>query len=114
MLLEGYASYGAGMQRHNSMYLFLPPVMYFLFQLLLSVPGASVPLLRKTSMLVYLIHPAVILAVRGFAKLIHQTGLFVTNSLIHYLLVCGISWIAAIFLEGGKRLCIKKDAHGSN
>lgn len=35
MLTEGWLTWHNGLQRHNSMYLFLLPVMYFLFQLLL-------------------------------------------------------------------------------
>ena len=39
MLLEGWVTYSLNLQKHNSMYLFLLPVMYFLFQLLLNISG---------------------------------------------------------------------------
>lgn len=41
MAAEGQYTYVNGWQRHNSMYFMLPPVMYFLFRLLLAAEGKS-------------------------------------------------------------------------
>lgn len=91
MLMEGYVTFRMDLQKHNSMYLFLLPVMYFLFQLLLCVPGKMPVWLRSGSMLLYVIHPAVIVLLRAIAKAANQTTLFVQNTLVHYLCVCLLS-----------------------
>lgn len=120
MLLESAFTRGMGLQRHNSMYLFLLPVMYFLFQLLLAVPGVvsvqqgrlfvrgtpkrsglrSYAWTRQVSTQVYILHPAVIIFVRGAAKTTGLEWLLVENTMAHYLVVCGLS-LGAAFLIGG-------------
>lgn len=118
MLAEGYVTYIGGVQKHNSMYFFLPFVMFFLFQLLLDIPGKSLERLRGCSTWIYVIHPAAIIFLRGAAKFTGQTKWWIDNSFIEYLLVCLISLFIALifqlFLERGKRKCIKKAGHGSN
>ncbi|MCM1127681.1 MAG: acyltransferase family protein [Lachnospiraceae bacterium] len=99
MLGEGYLSFSLGFQRHNSMYLFLVPCMYFLFLLLLCLPGKNSPFLRKVTLLVYLLHPLVIILVRGFAKVTRLSAYLVENSLLHYLAVCAGSFAAAFCLS---------------
>lgn len=81
------------LQRHDSMYLFLVPVMYFLYQCLLSVPVDSHRILRSAAMWIYLLHPAFIVVVRGAAKILKLTRLLVDNSLLHYLAVSFLSII---------------------
>ena len=98
MLTEGYLTYSLGLQRHNSMYLFLVPVMYFLFRLLLLVPGNAPVLVRNISMLVYVIHPAVIIALRGAAKAAGLTWLLVDNTLVQFLTVTAASFAAAALI----------------
>lgn len=78
-------------QRHDSMYLCLPFVMYFLFSALLRCRSASAPSLRKLAMLVYILHPLAILFVRGAAKLLHLTPWLVNDSLIHFCCVAAAS-----------------------
>ena len=83
------------LQRHDSMYLLLPLVMLFLYRLLLAwtppVPAWAAPVATW----VYLLHPAMIVVVRGAAKALDLTGPLVTNSLVHYLAVCALSFLAA-------------------
>ena len=98
MLGEGFLSYHLKWQRHNSMYLFLVPCMYFLFRLLLVLPGKSSHMLRTVTMLIYLLHPFMIILIRGFAKLTRLSAYLVENSLIHYLAVCIGSFLAALVL----------------
>ena len=50
------------------------------------------------SMWIYLFHPFWIVAVRGFAKVIHLETILVDNSLIHYLAVCMLSVLSAVVL----------------
>lgn len=98
MFGEGYLTFTLKWQRHNSMYLFLIPCMYFLFQLLLCLPGKNSPFLRKITLLIYLLHPLMIILVRGFAKVTHLSIYLVENSLLHYLAVCAGSFTIAFCL----------------
>lgn len=86
------------LQRHDSMYLFLPLVMAALYQLLLTwrpkAPAWAAPL----STLVYILHPAMIVAVRGVADALGLTELLVENSLVHYLAVTAGAFLASALL----------------
>lgn len=89
--------------RHDSMYLLLIPVMYCLYGLLLSAdrwkPEGCPPSLRlrRISTVVYILHPAVIVAVRICSRLPGLQSL-TDQSLIHYLAVCLLSLAAAWLL----------------
>lgn len=82
LLAEALILHRHGFQRHDSMYVFLLPAMYFLFHLVLLWKGRRIPLLRPASLFVYLIHPLVIAAVWRFSS---------QNSLFHFGLVCLLS-----------------------
>lgn len=132
MVAEGFLTWYFELQRHNSMYLFLLPVMLFLFQLLACEKWGNgegrrdtrsgrrweLKNLRGISMWIYIIHPICIIVVRGCAKVIKQQSILVDNSLVHYLVVCMGSVAGAAILywletKGKKALsCIKKDGHG--
>lgn len=107
MLAEGYLTYRMAWQRHNSMYLLLPPVMYFLFQLLLRIPGKAPGWIRNSSMLLYIFHPAMIVLLRGFAKITGFTSLLIENTFVQYLAVCTLSMALVsalqIYMKRGKR-----------
>lgn len=98
LLTEGLLLHYFQLQRHDSMYLALLPCMYFLFQSLLFLRGKSLRALRNLSMLIYLIHPAVIVAVRGFAKATGLQRLLIDNSSLHFLAVAGVSFAAALVI----------------
>lgn len=91
MLGEGLLTFALEWQKHNSMYLLLIPVMFFLFELLLLMEGKSFGIVRDLSMCVYIIHPISIILVRGAADAVKMTDLLVKQSLVHYLAVCGVS-----------------------
>lgn len=88
MLCEALFARAQGWQRRDSMYVFLPFVMYFLFALLTRVKGTVKLPLGNFSLLVYILHPAVIIAVRGAARFAGLWDVFVENSLGHYIAVC--------------------------
>lgn len=73
--------------RHDSMYLFLLPCMYFLFNALLHLKGKSLVWLRTSSLIIYMIHPMMIVVIRLFAKLLHLESLLVQNTMVHYSIV---------------------------
>lgn len=77
--------------RHDSMYVFLLPCTVFLFALALQLRGRRVRWLRPASLLVYLAHPMLIVAVRAAAKLLRLQALLVDNSLVHFAAVCAAS-----------------------
>lgn len=80
------------LQRHDSMYIFLVPTVFFLYLLLLSVPAVpSRKSLRTAAMWIYILHPAFIVVVRGMAKVLHLTPLLIDNSLLHYLAVATLA-----------------------
>ena len=83
------------LQRHDSMYLLLVPVMFFLYRFLLCIPAKSDGAFRTVSTWIYVLHPAFIVVVRGIAKPLGLTGLLVDNSLVHYLAVSFLSVAAA-------------------
>lgn len=95
--------------RHDSMYLLLVPVMYCLYGLLLRWPCPACPRLRRMSTLVYILHPAVIVAVRLCARLPHMLPLM-EHSLIHYLAVCAVSLAAAWLLTALADYCRRRRA----
>jgi hypothetical protein len=99
MLTEGYLTWASGLQRHNSMYLFLLPVMYFFMEALLLVEGRTKTYLRPVSMWIYLLHPLCIIVVRGGAEAINLWEILVENSLVFYFLVCISSLCAGCVLE---------------
>ena len=116
MTVEAFTLHNLRLQRHDSMYVFLLPVMVSLFLLLLSLPetaaprrttavpiaGAATPrkaAIASAAMWIYLLHPAFIVLVRAAAKLLHLTGLLVDNSLIHYLAVSILSVAAGSALS---------------
>ena len=77
------------------MYLSLLPCMAFLFAVVLSIKKRPVPVFRSISTWIYLLHPLMIILVRGAAKLTHCQAAFVENSLIHYISVCFLSGFSA-------------------
>lgn len=98
MTAEALALHQLGLQRRDTMYLLLPPVMVFLFSLLARRRGAGRPGLRRLSTLVYLLHPLVIVAVRGLARPLGLWWLLVDCSPVHYLAVAVGSLLLAAAL----------------
>lgn len=99
LLTEALTLHYFGVQRHDSMYVMLIPCMYFLFHALTCVKGTRVKWLRNTALVVYIIHPMVIVVVRLMAKIIHMEAIFIENSLVNYLVVSMVSLIGALILN---------------
>jgi len=88
MFIEALILHFCHLQRHDSMYIFLLPCMYFFFNIILQFRGRRIMLLRTSSLIIYIIHPMMIVVIRLFAKLLHLEGLLVDNSVVHYIIVC--------------------------
>lgn len=96
MLIEVEMTDQLGWQRHNSMYLFLPLVMFFLFVGLSWIPLRAFPVCRSISMWIYLLHPLCIVLLRGLGGILGQKEFLAKYTLIFYLLVCLLSAAAAV------------------
>lgn len=113
MTAEAYCLRYFKLQRHDSMYVFLVPVMYFFYQLLLE--GALYRGKRKWKQLgffstcIYIVHPACILVVRAAAR-ITKCERLTENSLVHYAavlacsVVCSLAfvWCRQVFDRNGR------------
>lgn len=107
MLAEALILRFLGWQRFDSMYVFLPGCMIFLFCILTLWGGKAKAIYRPWSMVVYIIHPLMILFVRGAAKIVGLQALFIQNSVLHFLAVAVASiaagWIITKLLVRKKK-----------
>lgn len=128
MILEGLLLNNFGVQRHSSMYILLVPVMYFLFQCILLLneeegggfknikvnmrKWINIRSIRDISMIVYIIHPLVIILIRGFSKVVKLQNILVDNSIIHFVVVLISSFVIAYginCIKTQKRKCIMSE-----
>lgn len=108
MLIEGLLLRHFGWQRHDSMYLFLVPLMYCLFYLALSpvkekaakVENKTAAKAKDAAMLIYIFHPLVLILLRGVTKALGSLyyRICVENTLVCYILVSIGSAILAYML----------------
>ena len=99
MLIEGFITYFAGWQRHNSMYLMLPLVMFFLFKLLLGAKGEGNATVRNWTTLIYVIHPAALVCVRWAAGAAGLENVFIENTFIEFITVSLLSLTASAAVD---------------
>lgn len=99
MTAEGLLLHTLGTQRHDSMYLTLPFCILFLFSLLQSANQGRDLRARQLSLLIYLLHPWSIVAVRGGAELLHLESLLIHNSVGHFCAVVVVTLCAALVLD---------------
>ena len=116
LIAEGAKLHSLEVLRHDSMYIALLPCMFFLFALLLARSGGRRGAwARDVSMLVYLLHPAVILVVRGAAEILGLEAWLIEQSMIHFLVVTVLSFAgSAVLLLLWRRFApkIKKSVAG--
>ncbi len=109
MTAEGLILHALNYQRHDSMYIALLPCMFFLFQSILSLKFSKISpdnviirriprYFRSMAMIIYIIHPAMIVAVRGFAKVVGLQDLMVHNSLVLFLMTAFCSFFVSLIL----------------
>lgn len=95
MTAEAFLLHGFGIPRHDSMYIFLVPTMLLLFESLRSIKIPQQPVMRKISMRIYIIHPAVIILLRGASKIISY-DFFAERQLILFVLTTIFSIVFSI------------------
>lgn len=88
MLTEAMVLHKFNLQRHDSMYVFLLPSMYFLFNAILHFKGKRNTVVRTSALIMYIVHPMMIIIIRLLAKAFHLQNLLVENSIVHYFIVC--------------------------
>lgn len=98
MVAEGMLLEHLGWPRHDSMYIFLVPAVYCLFRWLLALQGKSNRHLRQISTWLYIIHPLMIVLVRGIGKATGLSWLLQTNSIGHFISVLLLSTIASVVI----------------
>jgi len=98
MLGEGMVLHHLGVQRHDSMYIMLVPCMFFLFNALTYWKGQRMKALSSLTLIVYIIHPMIIVIVRMFATILRMQSILIENSLVHYVVVSVLSVVASIVL----------------
>jgi len=98
MLSEGLLLHRWGVQRHDSMYIMLIPCMFFLYTAITYWRGRRNSTVRTLALIIYIIHPMMIIVVRGVAKILGLQALLIDNSLIHYLVVGVTSAVVAFII----------------
>ena len=73
--------------RHDSMYVMLVPCMLFVFHSLLAWRGAAPAHIRVMALHIYIVHPLMIVLVRGLAKAVKLEPLLIDNSVVHFIAV---------------------------
>ncbi len=99
MITEALVLRQLAWQRHDSMYVMLPVCMYFLFQFLRGIKVKSVPQIRTITTWMYVLHPLAIVLVRGGAKVLRLTTIFVDYSYIHYVAVVILTFILSFAIS---------------
>lgn len=99
LLIEGMILRNLNLQRHSSMYIFLIPLVVFLFSFILSFNIGNKKTLRSLSMYVYIIHPFVIVLCRFLFKNIVFLNIVINNSILFYILVCIFSYLFSDMLR---------------
>lgn len=106
MIIEGLIINHYHIQKHDSMYIMLIPVMIFLFSLILNTSASNNKKLRNLSTIIYIIHPLIIVFVRLLSK-VFNLEIMVTNSLVHFALVTILSILFSILYEKIKSKLLK-------
>lgn len=90
MIVEGLVLSHNNYPRHDSMYLCLVPCIIFLFLFLLNCRVKESIVFRQVAMFNYILHPLVIIFLRGILKIVGASYLIYDN-LIFYIFVCVVT-----------------------
>ena len=94
--MEGLTLHFFNVQRHDSMYIFLLPVMFFLFQLILYLPGKDLKTPGDLPMYIYILHPLCLILVRGVGQVLKLTKYIVDISYVNYIIVVFMTVIVSL------------------
>lgn len=99
MFVEGMSLHTLSWQRHDSMYLFLVPCVWFGFLSLTFFRGKRNRLLRTSALILYLFHPMMIVVLRMFAKITGTQEIFVEDHIVHFFVVSVITGIFSVIFS---------------
>ncbi len=99
MLIEGYLLHSQAYQEHTSMYLFLVPLMIFIFMYLINNPGKEEKYLRRVSTVIYIIHPWFIVLIVKLSGLLKLNKYLTDNTIIHFILVFILTILFSFIFE---------------
>lgn len=102
MLIEVRVLRDLGFPRHDAMNLMLPIVMIFLYLSLFKYTGKRLTLCKSLSLLIYILHPWVIVLVRIISKVTKVEEL-INNGLIHFIAVLVITLVLSLLIIGIRR-----------
>lgn len=108
MEIEGYLLYSLNFIRHDSMYVFLLPVMFFLFCFLVSHQEKTNKKYRNIATTIYITHPFFIIIVNHIVKWIPLKIEIIDHHFICYLVVSLISLLFSILYCKFKEILQKK------
>lgn len=103
MLIEGGVLHSLGLQRHDSMYLFLIPLMYCFFSWIQQISVGNYKNLRELATIIYIVHPLVIIGVRVLSR-IPNLSFLDTQSIVNYLAVVFCSILFGVLVERCRKL----------
>ena len=106
MTLEGFLLHNLNYQRHDSMYIFLIPLMYFLFNYLTNHYEGKNRKVKIIATEIYIFHQLIIVIVRFISSLIDLERIIVNNHLLFYIIICIFSFILAVIIEKVKNIFI--------
>lgn len=91
--------------KHDSMYILLPVVSYFMFQLLIYFKGKRYEDMKNLSLYIYIIHPMIIVLVRMIGKII-KMNIIIENNFVQFIFVLilsiGLSFFVNQFIQGSE------------
>lgn len=96
MMAEGITLHSNGLQRHDSMYVMLLPCVWYFFQWILTFRGSRNTICRDVSIIIYIIHPFILVLVRMFAKMQRFEKIIVEDQFILFTLVLILSSCLAL------------------
>lgn len=99
MIIEGLILHHFKLQRHESMYIMLIPLMILIFNYVIQNKQENNRKIRNIATTIYIMHPIFIILIRGVAKVIHLENILVYNSIVHYVLVVTLTLIFSILFE---------------
>ncbi len=111
LLLEGCLLHRYGMQYHNTMYVMLVPVMISLFTMLVTYGSKEENKdYRLLGLLIYILHPMMILVVRFLGDMFRLENYFIDNNLLHFAFVLVLTLAVCILLMLIKEYLTRKNA----
>lgn len=104
MTLEAALIHYYNIEKHDSMYLFLIPLMYYLFTTLIEKSKTENKKLRKIATGIYIFHPLFIVGIRMIAKILKLEKILIENNLILYIAVCLSTFVFMLVIEKIKEM----------